>query len=948
MERAYLVGLSVKGTSINNNTNIVYLFYKDTIKKMALGELKQILLRTQDSIVENITFSKKTLEIKGKYHSLSLLNLQKLTNRYTIALERFLDKMQLLVIHQVNSVDGISLFSEVMTLKTTQNNLSYYNPINYDIKTNSLKCKTNSGLDGLKEKAYDRNALLSFKEFDAFMGYMGWRYTIRDNTLLEIDKKCTLLHMPVGIVSANGVLSERYAGNLDIIVNPECESIINAYVTADKALKSIYFQKGNQPIFSFDGSGLEGLNIGTANMPYAQTIKSLFNCCSIQKLIIPSKMQYGSIKHCFGHVSISNVKDLYFKVTGELTDSFIALTDKNITLDVTGCDIFNTVLVESNDCNIKIIGTGKKPFRMSNSFGWMDDCTVDVTKLDSLESLDSCFRHCNNLNDIRFSKNAPLKIINKCFGHSEELRVEVPDTVTLLSVDKEVDNTFVFTGNRNVLGPDVLAGFTDETKLEFETDTIREVSGKLKLSNIPKTINKIIDDAGFSNLLHGDEVFDSIEYPNFKVYTPRIFEMCTLSKIIIRDAVVIRGSAFTECRRLFNIILGPSIQFIDRHAFSNIHARYIKTNVYVVKGSMTHKLLSNNTVLKDDLNIILMNSLEEAIEHVRNQEEYKLGNIKMMLGMDEKAQKKYAKTLEANPSTYRFIYKLEKLSNIKDKEYAVNKFKSDISLSNTLPTIATLNEETLTNFVMNVYADYTVYITLESPGRLTEVGGCIVERLTKLLLDMVKFNICEANNPKYISDVVTYINETTDQVTIVAGTQEYGSCIYDEDTDQVTVTVDPNGCSKCIFNVGEYTVLMVNRDIKLIAEFDSKGFRDSIKWLLCEPNTQPIIPDTFSILKEGDLIDLDTLSCNYLDNVVYPYEVYEYSVHTMLKQLMKWHDKHTVVLFFGAEGGSISLVYDMYNMTYILEVRSYSGRIYIIECSKDLGSLMKKYNLIKV
>lgn len=435
--------------TVYDNTNTIKL------SRMSIAEIKE-KMKVNPNIIENIVYMKKTGVIRGKYFSLNqLINFGGKSNIVIKVDSHIAD-----VIHiEANK----AMLNKIPITELTKDTI-YSNPMQYtylgapivNITGTEIKCKyikneqkqganqraskgqgakhgTNGTIKYLLSTVANPNVVWTMQEFEMYMKYMKYTYKVSSigttsttYGLLDVDEKCKVVHIPIGIVEVQNLFRNEPIHKDTVIIFSSTVSGVRKLCKNRKSdiieVGSIFFQKGtktnptDKSLDIFEGVGLYNLKInGHCNLPDCKLIMNTFNSCemrifnietitSIQSSfnnLINSKIMVKSrgIKHSFCSMFDS---EIYLETcrtsledAANINDSFNICRDSSIIIE----PVFMTHIRESlNKCActfIKITDNSNiELLRSSVNLGTNITGILDNGKLD-LTGINEIYKSCN-------------------------------------------------------------------------------------------------------------------------------------------------------------------------------------------------------------------------------------------------------------------------------------------------------------------------------------------------------------------------------------------------------------------------------------------------------------------------------------------------------------------------------------------------------------------------
>lgn len=559
----------------------------------------------------------------------------------------------------------------------------------------------------LEQHVFDKNYELSFEEFKEYMNINGLEFEYRViGSWLDIhsvSSQCKMLHLPKSTMHSSCMFNGTPSEDTEIIFNKEIVNIrgfVPIKVTKEIKIKSIYFQgydiSNRAPLF--DGDGLNHLDIAESNLPSVHTIKNLYTCCVIHRLI-PNSIADTIVNSFIGCKLI----DVELNVNMLVYESFNGIYDSSVTLTLNGEDTdgIGSSFTHCTNSTINIIGKhGECEIR--DSFNSTKDTKVDVSNLIVLNRIQDSF--CKSTlsfkdNTIDLSKTS-ISLIRESFTDSIGIdKICVPTSFKMMRRLRDKIK-IVYAGK----GKEINTKFIHCNKvidIDYATDTIQKINiDGAKVSKLPSSLQVI---SMLDVYLDEEKEFNTAQFSSLKRIEQLAENNTSVTRVIIPNAVEISESAFDGFSLLRNIVLGDSIECIEEGAFDSICPDRFVIQLWVVKDSKTEALLKDNisrtktNKISNTLDIIYVNSVDEAIAKSRVPSISKSTLSKAKLIYNNLDDPRITNQLncsetgdagDANIASFMFIYKLTLLmksaENIEDCNDAkwLSQFKVKTNIKN--------------------------------------------------------------------------------------------------------------------------------------------------------------------------------------------------------------------------------------------------------------------------
>lgn len=713
----YIVATYRNGKDESKITDYLLLDIDDNFKTLKVSKEQLVNVLSQNKIkLFNAKLS--TTAIVGTYYSLNRLP----SFRYNV-----LDTNFRIVILNKNdkNTEFLGCFVDQNGVNVSKINLNTVN----SCFSQGLVCNIGDSylplcekIDTPKEKQpqvrvnADVNDVDSEWTVDMFIAYMrskGYTYQLYQLSsgngyeLRDIDPRCEVVHIPVGVVIINCLYGSKPKKIKGIVLPKTLELFENLYEDAKRMtdvddlsemdtsdfieVDYIYFQNKNANPETYKKSGeyhaLQQLIINKyANCPNRYTVRHLYKYC-IFNCNINIDLQInlrGAFYYCIFkgdnskvNVNVSSITQSFYQIQG-LEEISIG---SNVT-DIWGSfeHVYFSKIDFSKAIHLKTI---------TSSFNYnIRSVDIDLSKCESLTNVDSRSFFLMYINKLILSDSIN-SIASQCFS-------------SINSVSPGCDSKFKL---KEVVLPASLKNlswpvFDDETVIKFNKQTTAIKSSLLRgytLHNIEFTNNtKIIDQHAYSSMaevctfdaLHIPESiveiqesafnralltdFDSRKLPLVHEIPNECFMESLVETVILGDNIESIGAkAFKRCRYLRTIIISDKVKNISNSAFSDIHADKI-TTIYVVKGSYAARKLANT---KESL--IEMDSFDEILESITDVQttpSEKIAKFRLML-----TGSPYEALLDIPDynKNINFIYKFVQYinNNVQDKSIAVDTSK---------------------------------------------------------------------------------------------------------------------------------------------------------------------------------------------------------------------------------------------------------------------------------
>lgn len=650
--------------------------------------------------------------------------------------------------------------------------------------------------DAQKEQEYNNKLIkdsgpITIEEFEDYMKSKGYKYSLSNGILSNVDARCRILRVPEGVHTLTDLIDSAEF-ELDELFIPETVNIISKMTTSEQGfgtIKKIVFENGNENSDekveeqqTLYGTGLVFINVEEIKLPLNRKIIGAFNYCILpSEIVLPLRM--GDAKDSF-----NNCKGLqYIKETGFRANRKVTLSNCFNNLEIDKLTIKNSgINLGECFCNSKIkeidiVNTNENDkysfCAIFESFNNISDLTKLYIRLGKHNvHLEKSFNDCNSLAVLDIKKslitlregfsNTALKSVRLDNGVG---KIKFPifnddTTITFEETFNDIHSYRICTLKDTISNPLIM--LSKDIRLGgalmhlFETE-----DGKPDLERFSWLAN-VIELQGGEGIYGFSKttIFDSNYFPKVQEYN-NILTGSQIKTCILRDNIkTISDNAFMNNHKLREIILNNKIDKIPKNLFKNVNSGVI--SVYIPSDSPIYDSLKKEYSRNIKVQIIPVNSIDDAILEVVPNELNNTKKAKFQLMLNGGKYEEILENEYINNADY--IYKILRtieLNKPVEPRPVLNrtKFRS-ISLDNMpgLKKLVNKNESTITE-IDDRFVNLTNFITTFWNNEIMLYKEHAIEVLEKSI-ESGDCNISIFNpNSLYKIALVNYTIENTNQ-----------------------------------------------------------------------------------------------------------------------------------------------------------------------------------------